>query len=156
MFVYMAVFWQALFACAHFPNALINLKLSWSFHEHDWNCYHRICRTIGLALPCLNLSKELLWRTRLQVKLAEVLGGAEGDHNHTVPEDVLPCGHLESDLCAGDETVLLDHWVNRLHPAVPEVYPGEGETKVGTSGERDTTQFVWCLSTFPSHLCLSV
>lgn len=62
--------------------------------------------------------------TRLQVKLAEVLGGAEGDHHHAVPEDVLPCGHLESDLCAGDETVLLDHWVDRLHPAVPEVYPG--------------------------------
>lgn len=62
--------------------------------------------------------------TRLQVKLAEVLGGAEGDHHHAVPEDVLPCGHLESDLCVGDETVLLDHWVDRLHPAVPEVYPG--------------------------------
>lgn len=47
-----------------------------------------------------------------------------------MPEDVLPCGHLESELCGGDETVLLDHRVNRLHPAVPEVYPGERETKV--------------------------
>lgn len=44
-----------------------------------------------------------------------------------MPEDVLPCGHLESELCGGDETVLLDHRVNRLHPAVPEVYPGERE-----------------------------
>lgn len=62
--------------------------------------------------------------TGFQVKLAEVLGGAEGDHNNAVPEDVLPCGHLKIDLCAGDETVLLDHWVDRLDPAVPEVYPG--------------------------------
>lgn len=46
-----------------------------------------------------------------------------------MPEDVLPCGHLESDVCAGDETVLLDHWVDRLHPAVPEVHPGEGRRK---------------------------
>lgn len=76
--------------------------------------------------------------TRLQVKLAEVLGGAEGDHDHTVPEDVLPRGHLESDLCARDETVLLDHRVNRLHPAVPEVNPEEGEMKGETSGEGHT------------------
>lgn len=68
-------------------------------------------------------------RTWLQVELAEVLGGAEGDHHHTVPEDVLPCGHLESDLCARDETVLLDHWMNRLHPAVPEVNPADRETE---------------------------
>lgn len=56
-----------------------------------------------------------------------------------MPEDVLPCGHLESDLCAGDETVLLDHWVDGLHPAVPEVYPGDGETKGKRSGGRDST-----------------
>lgn len=72
--------------------------------------------------------------TRLQVKLAEVLGGAERDHNHTVPENVLPCGHLESDMCAGDETVLLDHWMDSLHPSVPEVYPGVNK-KVEKSGQ---------------------
>lgn len=77
-----------------------------------------------LALPRLHFSPDLLWPTGLQVKLAEVLWGAEGDHDHTVPEDVLPRGHLESDLCAGDETVLLDHRVNGLHPTVSEVYPG--------------------------------
>lgn len=57
-----------------------------------------------------------------------------------MPEDVLPCGHLESDMCAGDETVLLDHWMNRLHPAVPEVYPGNRVTRGEMSGERDATQ----------------
>ncbi len=81
-------------------------------------------------LTKLGMTKYLfIWLTGLQVKLAEVLGGAEGDHHHAVPEDVLPCGHLESDLCAGDETVLLDHRVNRLHPAVPEVYPGERDER---------------------------
>lgn len=50
-----------------------------------------------------------------------------------MPEDVLLCGHLEIDLCAGDQTVLLDHWVDCLHPAVPEVYPVEGETERETS-----------------------
>lgn len=74
--------------------------------------------------------------TRLQVKLAEVLGGAEGDHHHAVPEDVLPCGHLESDVCPGDETVLLDHWVNRLHPAVPEVYPVERDERRNIRKEK--------------------
>lgn len=82
-----------------------------------------------LGLTDLNTSlRTTFWSfpglTRVQVKLAEVLGGAEGDHNNAVPEDVLPRGHLESDLCAGNETVLLDHRVDRLHPAVPEVYPG--------------------------------
>jgi len=57
-----------------------------------------------------------------------------------VPEDVLPCGHLESDVCVGDETVLLDHWVDRLHPAVPEVYPGEEEMQRQGLGESSTTR----------------
>lgn len=67
--------------------------------------------------------------TGLQVKLTEVLGSAEGDHNHTMPEDVIPCGHFESELCVGDETVLLDHWVDSLHPAVTKVYPGKRDNK---------------------------
>lgn len=81
----------------------------------------------GGLLPKPSIRVEL---TGLQVKLAEVLGGAEGDYHHTVPEDVLPCGHLESDLCAGDETVLLDHRVNSLHPAIPEVYPVERDKRI--------------------------
>lgn len=75
--------------------------------------------------------------TRLQVKLTEILGSAEGDNHNTMPEDILLCGHLEIDLCAGDQTVLLDHWVDGLHPAVPEIYPGEGEMQGGTSGTHD-------------------
>lgn len=51
-----------------------------------------------------------------------------------MPEDVLLCGHLEIDLCAGDQTVLLDHRVDRLHPAVPEVYPVDGGMQEETSG----------------------
>lgn len=51
-----------------------------------------------------------------------------------MPEDVLPAGHLESELCAGDETVLLDHRVDGLHPAVSEVHPGW--TK-GGGGQED-------------------
>ena len=54
-----------------------------------------------------------------------------------MPEDVLPCGHLEIDPCVGDETVLLDHWVDRLHPAVPEVYPGDEEKKGKRLAEMD-------------------
>lgn len=65
--------------------------------------------------------------TRLQVQLTEILGSAESDDHHTVPEDILLGGHLEIDLCAGDQTVLLDHWVDGLYPAVPEIYPGERE-----------------------------
>lgn len=91
----------------------------------------------------------MTWLTGLQVELAEVLGGAEGDHHHAVPEDVLPCGHLESDLCAGDETVLLDHWVNCLHPAVPEVYPGERDESANVQ-DRNTSQSMWSLSQFTS------
>lgn len=75
--------------------------------------------------------------TRLQVKLTEILGSAEGDNHNTMPEDILLCGHLEIDLCAGDQTVLLDHWVDGLHPAVPEIYPGEGEMQGGTSGTHN-------------------
>lgn len=74
------------------------------------------------------------WRTGFQVELTEVLRGAEGDNHHTVPEDVLPAGHLESELCAGDETVLLDHRVDGLHPAVSEVHPGWGEREKGATG----------------------
>lgn len=76
------------------------------------------------------------WRTGFQVELAEVLRGAESDHHHTVPEDVLPAGHLESELCAGDETVLLDHRVDGLHPAVSEVHPGwaKGRRGKGAAG----------------------
>lgn len=51
-----------------------------------------------------------------------------------MPEDVLLGGHLEIDLRAGDQTVLLDHGVDGLHPAVPEIYPGGGEMQGGTSG----------------------
>lgn len=46
-----------------------------------------------------------------------------------MPEDVLPRGHLESDLRAGNETVLLDYWVDCLYPAVPEVYPVDKHNK---------------------------
>lgn len=53
-----------------------------------------------------------------------------------MPEDVLPCGHLESDLCARDETVLLDYWVDRFYPAVPEVYPGEVERQEDIRGDQ--------------------
>lgn len=54
-----------------------------------------------------------------------------------MPEDILLCGHLEIDLCAGDQTVLLDHWVDGLYPAVPEIYPGEREMQRGTSGTQN-------------------
>lgn len=64
------------------------------------------------------------------------MGSAEGDDHHTMPEDILLCGHLKIDLCAGDQTVLLDHWVDGLHPAVPEIYPG-GEMQGGTSGTHN-------------------
>lgn len=53
-----------------------------------------------------------------------------------MPEDVLPAGHLESELCAGDETVLLDHWVDGLHPAVSEVHPGWAKGRRGRQGGR--------------------
>lgn len=75
--------------------------------------------------------------TGLQVELTEILGGAEGDDHHTMPEDVLLCGHLEIDLGAGDQTVLLDHWVDSLHPAVPEVYPVAGGMEGQTSGAHN-------------------
>lgn len=75
--------------------------------------------------------------TGLQVKLTEILGGAEGDDHHAMPEDVLLCGHLEIDLCAGDQTVLLDRRVDRLHPAIPEVYPVDGGMREETSGTHN-------------------
>lgn len=62
-----------------------------------------------------------------------------------MPEDVLPCGHLESDVCAGDETVLLDYWVDGLHPAVPEVYPGD-------RGKKET---ITCTSMSFAPVCVS-
>lgn len=70
-----------------------------------------------------------------------------------MPEDVLLCGHLEIDLCVGDQTVLLDHWVDRLHPAVPEVYPVErgGGVEGGTSGTHNdnvTAIFIILLSVY--------
>lgn len=51
-----------------------------------------------------------------------------------MPEDILPAGHLESEVCAGDETVLLDHRVDGLHPAVSEVHPGWAKEKRGGGG----------------------
>lgn len=85
--------------------------------------------TVASCCSCLGWFKTIGgWRrTGFQVELTEVLRGAEGDHNHTVPKDVLPAGHLESELCAGDETVLLDHRVDGLHPAVSEVHPVHGD-----------------------------
>lgn len=53
-----------------------------------------------------------------------------------MPEDILPAGHLESEVCAGDETVLLDHRVDGLHPAVSEVHPGWAKEKRGWGGGR--------------------
>lgn len=143
----------ALFPIKHVPrhphdgslNGLIKYcrrtKIRGSYYRlHHWTVFSFLVATgAGLVYVCaykISGNPVDSWLTRLQVKLAEVLGGAEGDHDHTVPEDVLPCGHLESDLCARDETVLLDHRVNRLHPAVPEVNPEEGEMKGETSGER--------------------
>lgn len=61
--------------------------------------------------------------TWLQVKLAEVLGRAECDHDHTVALYILSRGHLEGEVRSGDQAVLLHHRVHRLHPAVPEVNP---------------------------------
>jgi len=61
--------------------------------------------------------------TWLQVKLAEVLGRAERDHDHTVALYILSLGHLEGEVRSGDQAVLLHHRVHRLHPAVPEVNP---------------------------------
>lgn len=62
-------------------------------------------------------------QTWLQVKLAEVLGCAECDHNHTVALYILSRGHLEGEVRSGDQAVLLHQRVDRLHPAVPEVNP---------------------------------
>lgn len=67
-------------------------------------------------------------QTWLQVKLAEVLGCAECDHNHTVALYVLSRGHLEGEVRSGDQAVLLHQRVDCLHPAVPEVNPEQTQS----------------------------
>lgn len=66
------------------------------------------------------MARALTW---LQVKLAEVLGCAECHHNHAVALHVLSCGHLEGEVRARDQAVLLNQRVYGLHPAVPKVNP---------------------------------
>lgn len=66
--------------------------------------------------------------TWLQVKLAEVLGRAESHHDHAVALHVLSRGHLEGEIRSGDQAVLLNQWVYRLYPPVPEVNPGQTHT----------------------------
>lgn len=68
------------------------------------------------------MARALTW---LQVKLAEVLRRAERHHHHTVALHVLSRGHLEGEVGAGDQAVLLNQRVYRLYPAVPEVNPGQ-------------------------------
>ena len=70
---------------------MIGLKRATQSHQFSrMASYAYLYRPVFKA--CASLAQRL---TRLQVQLAQVLGSAERDHHHAVPEDVLPLGHLE-------------------------------------------------------------